>query len=128
MYNRTPLNIGGKFSTIEPIIIHLMELNKLLNKSDILLYKGILNKIFREFDTLEPQVLGDLMDKLKELHQNLDSIVKQKKIKSMYDDDFFKYTGEKSETDRWFNECVKKDTLLLKDIYRVIRNKKKKLK
>jgi hypothetical protein len=105
-----------------------MELNKLLNKSDMLLYKGILNKIFREFDTLEPQVLGDLMDKLKELHQNLDSIVKQKKIKSMYDDDFFKYTGEKGETDRWFNECVKKDTLLLKDIYRVIRNKKKKLK
>ena len=101
-----------------------MELNKLLNKSDILLYKGILNKIFREFDTLEPQVLGDLMDKLKELHQNLDSIVKQKKTKELFDDEFFQYTGEKREKDYKVSESVKNDSVLLKDIYRVIKKKK----
>lgn len=104
-----------------------MEIEKFLNRTDIKLYKGILDKIFREFDTLEPQVLGDLMDKLRELHQHIDSIVQQRKTKSMYDDDFFKYTGEKNDDrEKWFSECVKKDTILLKDIYRVIRMKKKK--
>jgi len=103
-----------------------MELEKFLDKTDIQLYRGILEKIFREFDTLEPQVLGDLMDKLRELHQNLDSIVKQRKTQSMYDNKFFKHTGEKRKRDSWFDECVKKDTLLLKDIYIRISNKKKK--
>jgi hypothetical protein len=102
-----------------------MELEKFLDKTDIQLYRGILDKIFREFDTLEPQVLGNLMDKLRELHQNLDGIVQQRKTKSMYDDKFFKYTGEKRKNDSWFNECVKKDTLLLRDIYIVIKNKRK---
>ena len=102
-----------------------MELNKLLNKSDILLYKGILNKIFREFETLEPQVLGDLMDKLRELHQNLDTIVQQRRTKDMYDDEFFEYTGEKREKDNQVSECVKNDRVLLKDIYRLLRSKKK---
>jgi hypothetical protein len=102
-----------------------MELNKFLNKTDIQLYKGILNKIFREFDTIEPQVLGDLLDKLRELHQNLDSIVQQRKTKSMYDDDFFQYTGEMREKDSSFKECVKSEGVLLKDIYRVIKKNKK---
>jgi hypothetical protein len=101
-----------------------MELNKFLNKTDIQLYKGILDKIFREFDTIEPQVLGDLLDKLRELHQNLDTIVKQKQTKSMYDDEFFQYTGEKREKDSSYNECIKSESVLLKDIYRVIRKKK----
>jgi hypothetical protein len=102
-----------------------MELDKFLNKSDIVLYQGILKKIYKEFDTIEPQVLGDLMDKLKELHQNLDNIVQQRKTKEMYDDDFFRYTGEKSDgREKWFNECVKKKPMLLKNIYRVIREKK----
>jgi hypothetical protein len=100
-----------------------MELEKFLDKTDIQLYRGILDKIFREFDTLEPQVLGDLMDKLRELHQNLDGIVQQRKTKSMYDDKFFNHTGETRKRDSSLNECVKKDTLLLKDIYRVIENK-----
>jgi hypothetical protein len=104
-----------------------MELNKFLKKTDIQLYKGILDKIFREFDTIEPQVLGDLLDKLRELHQNLDTIVKQKQTRSMYDDDFFQYTGEKSEKDSLFNECVKPKGVLLKDIYRVIKNKTKRI-
>jgi hypothetical protein len=102
-----------------------MELENLLNKSDIILYKGILNKIYKEFDTIEPQVLGDLMDKLKELHQNLDNLVQQRKTRDMYDNEFFRYTGEKSDNrEQWFNECVKKKPMLLKDIYRVIKKKR----
>ena len=101
-----------------------MELNNFLNKTDIQLYRGILNKIFKEFDTIEPQVLGDLLDKLRELHQSLDNIVKQKQTKSMYDDKFYQYTGEKGKKDKWFNECVTNDTMSLKNIYRVIKKKK----
>jgi len=101
-----------------------MELNNFLNKTDIQLYRGILNKIFKEFDTIEPQVLGDLLDKLRELHQSLDNIVKQKQTKSMYDDKFYQYTGEKGEKDKWFNECVTNETMSLKNIYRVIKKKK----
>jgi hypothetical protein len=102
-----------------------MELNNFLNKTDIQLYRGILNKIFKEFDTLEPQVLGDLLDKLRELHQNLDNIVKQKQTKSMYDGQFFQYTGEKREKDKNVNECIKITSMLLKDIHIVIKNKRK---
>jgi hypothetical protein len=102
-----------------------MELEKFLDKTDIQLYRGILDKIFREFDTIEPQVLGDLMDKLRELHQNLDGIVQQRKTKSMYGDKFFKHTGETRKRDSSLNECVKNDTLLLKDIYRIIQKNRK---
>lgn len=103
-----------------------MELDKFLNKTDIQLYRGILRKIYKDFDNMEPEILGNLMDKLKELHQHLDLIVQQRKTKNMYDMRFFKNTGEIQERKRELNECVKTDTLLLKDIYRVIRKKKKK--
>ncbi len=103
-----------------------MELNTFLIKTDIQLYRGILNKIIRDFDILEPQVLGDMLDKLKELHQNLDNIVKQKQTQSMYDDKFFQYTGEKDMKDDSVNESIKIKPILLKDIYRVIKNKKRK--
>jgi len=39
----------------------------------------------------------------------------------MYDDKFFKHTGETRKRDSSFNECVKKKPMLLKDIYRFIR-------
>jgi disulfide oxidoreductase YuzD len=112
-----------------------MELNKFLNKTDIQLYRGILNKIFKEFDTIEPQVLGDLLDKLRELHQNLDNIVKQKQTQSMfntpYNDKINQLQKKKDKEDleqmrnkeKWF-ECVKSDGMLLSDIYRVIHDKK----
>jgi predicted transcriptional regulator len=103
-----------------------MELDKFLNKTDIQLYRGILRKIYKDFDNMEPEILGNLMDKLKELHQHLDLIVQQRKTKSMYDKRFFQHTGEIHERKRELNECVKTDTLLLKDIYRLIRKKKKK--
>ena len=113
-----------------------MELNNFLNKTDIQLYRGILKKIYKEFDTIEPSVLGDLLDKLKELHQSLDNIVKQKKTQSMYDTPYFDNISQlqkkkdKEDIEQmknmedWFKECVKTDGMLLSDIYRVIKKKK----
>ena len=112
-----------------------MELEKFIDKSDILLYKGILNKIFKEFDTINHQKLGDLLEKLKELHGNLDNIVHQRKVQSMYDTPYndrinqLQMKRDKENLERmknkeeWFNECIKKDSMLLSDIYRVIKNK-----
>ena len=112
-----------------------MELNNFLNKTDIQLYRGILNKIYKDFDTIEPSVLGDLLDKLKELHQSLDNIVKQKKTQSMYDTPYFdniiqlqkkkdkKDIEQMKNKENWFKECVKTDGMLLSDIYRVIKKK-----
>ena len=85
---------------------------------------------------MEPSVLGDLLDKLKELHGELDNIVKQRSIQQMYNTPYYKNLDilqrkeDEKERDRiknkedWFNECIKKEPLLLKDIYRVIENKK----
>ena len=103
-----------------------MELNNFLNKTDIQLYRGILNKIYKEFDTIEPSVLGDLLDKLKELHQSLDNIVKQKQTQSMYDTPYFDNITQlqkKKDKKDWFKECIKTDGMLLSDIYRVIKKK-----
>ena len=114
-----------------------MELNKFLNKTDIQLYKGILHKIYKDFDNMEPSVLGNLLDKLKELHNELDKVVQQKNTQQMYNTPYVKRLNQlKIEKDKeelekikkkdWFKECVKLDSVLLYDIYREIRDKREK--
>lgn len=112
-----------------------MELSKFLNKTDIQLYKGILNKIYKDFDNIEPSILGDLLDKLKELHNELDKVVQQRRTQSMYNTPYndrinqLQIKRDKEDLERmknkeeWFKECIKKDSMLLSDIYRVIKNK-----
>jgi len=114
-----------------------MELNKFLNKTDIQLYQSILKKIYKDFDNIEPSVLGDLLDKLKELHDELDNIVKQRRTQQMYNTPYYKNLDilkrkeDEKERERmknkedWFNECIKKEPILLKDIYTLIGNKSK---
>ena len=114
-----------------------MELNKFLNKTDIQLYKGILHKIYKDFDNMEPSVLGNLFDKLKELHNELDKVVQQRNTQQMYNTPYVKRLNQlKIEKDKeelekikkkdWFKECVKLDSVLLYDIYREIRDKREK--
>jgi len=57
-----------------------MDLSLFLHKTDIQLYKSILNKINKDFDNLEPSVLGDLLDKLKDIHSSLENVVRQSSI------------------------------------------------
>jgi len=112
-----------------------MEIDKFLNKTDIQLYRGILRKIYKDFDNIEPSVLGELLDKLKELHIELEKIIQQRKTQKMYDTpknqrlnklqikkdrEEIKKMNSKIE---WFKECVKIDSMLLKDIYTLIENK-----
>jgi hypothetical protein len=113
-----------------------MELDKFLNKTDIQLYRGILHKIYKDFDNMEPSVLGDLLDKLKELHYELDKVVQQKNTQQMYNTpyvkrlDLLKIKKDKEELEKMKNkeklykEYVKTDGVLLSDIYREIRDNK----
>ena len=115
-----------------------MDLSLFLHKTDIQLYKSILNKINKDFDSLEPSVLGDLLDKLKDIHSSLGNVVRQRSIQQMYDTprnrrlnliqskmDKEELMKMKKKKEEWFKECVTKDSMLLSDIYRVIQKKKK---
>ena len=113
-----------------------MELDKFLNKTDIQLYRGILHKIYKDFDNMEPSVLGDLLDKLKELHNELDKVVQQRNTQQMYNTPYdkrlnlLKIKNDKEELEKMKNkeklykEYVKTDGVLLSDIYREIRDNK----
>jgi len=116
-----------------------MELDKFLNKTDIQLYKGILHKIYKDFDNMEPSVLGNLLDKLKELHNDLDKVVQQRNTQMMYNTPYVKRLNQlKIEKDKeelekmkkkekLYKEYVKTNGVLLSDIYREIRDKKRKM-
>lgn len=111
-----------------------MDLSLFLHKTDIQLYKSILNKINKDFDSLEPSVLGDLLDKLKDIHSSLENVVRQKSIQKMYDTpknkrmNFLRMKMDREELEKmknkkeWFKECIKTDSMLLIDIYREIRD------
>ena len=113
-----------------------MELDKFLNKTDIELYRGILHKIYKDFDNMEPSVLGDLLDKLKELHNELDKVVQQRNTQQMYNTPYdkrlnlLKIKTDKEELEKMKNkeklykEYVKTNGVLLSDIYREIRDNK----
>ena len=114
-----------------------MDLSLFLHKTDIQLYKSILNKINKDFDSLEPSVLGDLLDKLKDIHSSLENVVRQKCIQQMYDTpknkrmNLIRLKMDKEELEKirnrkeWFKECIKKDSMLLSDIYTEIRDNKR---
>ena len=113
-----------------------MDLSLFLHKTDIQLYKSILNKINKDFDNIEPSVLGDLLDKLKDIHSSLENVVRQKSIQQMYDTpknkrmNLIRLKMDREELKKirdrkeWFMECIKTDSMLLSDIYTEIKNKR----
>jgi hypothetical protein len=67
-----------------------MDIEKYLDKTDLILYNKIIKVIYRDFDSLDSSTLSDLMDKLRELHQSLDDVILQKKQQSMFDKNYYK--------------------------------------
>jgi hypothetical protein len=61
-----------------------MEIEKFVDKTDILLYKKILNLIDKEWDNMDTDRLSELLSKLRELHEYLDRIILQKKQQSLF--------------------------------------------
>ncbi len=67
-----------------------MEIEQYLDKTDLILYNKIIKLIYRDFDSLDSSTLSDLMDKLRELHQNLDSVILQKKQHDLFTKEYYK--------------------------------------
>ncbi len=67
-----------------------MEIEKYLDKTDLILYNKIIKVIYRDFDSLDSSTLSDLMDKLRELHQNLDRVILQKKQHDLFTKEYYK--------------------------------------
>ena len=67
-----------------------MDIEKYLDKTDLILYNKIIKLIYRDWDTLDSSTLSDLMDKLRELHQNLDNVILQKKQHDLFTKEYYK--------------------------------------
>ena len=67
-----------------------MEIEQYLDKTDLILYNKIIKLIYRDWDKLDSSQLSDLMDKLRELHQNLDSVILQKKQHDLFNKEYYK--------------------------------------
>jgi hypothetical protein len=88
-------------------------LEKYLNKSDLMLYNKILNLIIKDWDGMDTQQLSELLDKLRELHDNLDKVILQRKQSSLFD------------TDK-VNKSNSMDSISLSELLHTIRRQKKK--
>ena len=66
-----------------------------LDKSDLMLYNKILNLIIKDWDGMDTQRLSELLEKLRELHDNLDKVILQRKQSSLFNTDGDNMNNEK---------------------------------
>jgi len=93
-----------------------MSIEQFLNKTDLMLYQKILNTIIQKWDTIDPDTLSDFLEKLGELHVNLNDVVKQMKTYSMY----HPVSDTQTETIK-----AKQTSVSLTDILHTIRKQKR---
>jgi hypothetical protein len=93
-----------------------MKIEKFVDKTDILLYKKILNLIDKEWDNMDTDRLSELLSKLKELHEYLDRIILQKKQQSLFNEN--RYNDR-----RITKKGLRIESVSLLNIYRGILNK-----
>ena len=98
-----------------------MNIEKFVDKTDILLYKKILSMIVKDWDTMDSDRLGQLLDKLRELHTSLDKVILQRQQQSLFDKDYYTSQFDRKNV----NETISKESISLKKIYRVLQDKKK---
>jgi len=93
--------------------VNEQNLERYLDKSDLLLYNKILNLIIKDWDGMDTQRLSELLEKLRELHDNLDKVILQRKQSSLFD------TGR-------FNKDKEKGSVSLSELlYRISRQRTK---
>ena len=66
-----------------------MDIEKYIDKTDLILYNKIIKLIYRDWESLDSSTLSDLMDKLRELHQNLDNVILQKKQHDLFTKEYY---------------------------------------
>jgi len=98
-----------------------MDIEQFVDKTDILLYKKILSMIVKDWDTMDSDRLGQLLDKLRELHTSLDKVILQRKQQSLFDKDYYTSQFDRKNV----NETISIGSISLKKIYRDLQDKKK---
>ena len=101
-----------------------MNIEKFVDKTDVLLYKKILSMIVKDWDTMDSDRLGQLLDNLRELHTSLDKVILQRQQQSLFDKDYYTSQFDRKNV----KEFLTTTTISLKDIYIEIKNKKKKVR
>ncbi len=100
-----------------------MDIEKYIDKTDLILYNKIIQLIYRDWDKLDSSQLSDLMDKLRELHQNLDDVILQKKQKSLFDKEYYKSNFDRGS----LKECVDLKSISLSNIIKYSHSIRKQL-
>jgi hypothetical protein len=67
-----------------------MDIEKYIDKTDLILYNKIIQLIYKRWDSMDSTTLSDLLDKLRELHQNLDRVILQKKQQDLFTREYYK--------------------------------------
>lgn len=98
-----------------------MDIEQFVDKTDILLYKKILSMIVKDWDTMDSDRLGQLLDKLRELHTSLDKVILQRQQQSLFDKDYYTSQFDRKNV----NETISEGSISLKKIYRALQDKKK---
>ena len=98
-----------------------MNIEQFVDKTDLLLYKRILNLIMKDWDGMETDKLSELLSKLKELHDNLDKVIIQRKQMDLFDKHYYNSQFDRNK----LKENVRQTSMSLKKIYREIKDKRK---
>jgi hypothetical protein len=98
-----------------------MNIEKFVDKTDLLLYKRILNLIMKDWDGMETDKLSELLSKLRELHDNLDKVIIQRKQQSLFDKGYYTSQYDRKNV----KEGIELSSISLKRIYTEIKDKRK---
>jgi hypothetical protein len=67
-----------------------MDIEKYIDKTDLILYNKIIQLIYRDWEKLDGNQLTDLLNLIRDLHQNLDGIILQKKQHDLFNKEYYK--------------------------------------
>ncbi len=73
-----------------------MKIEDFLDKTDLLLYKKLLSTIITKWDEMDSSTLGELMEKMRELHTNIESAIHQKKVHDTMNTDYDSLTPKQA--------------------------------
>ncbi len=85
-----------------------MDIEKYIDKTDLILYNKIIQLIYRDWEKLDGNQLTDLLNLIRDLHQNLDGIILQKKQHGLLNKEYYK-----SNFDRGSSKSVKTEGISL---------------
>jgi hypothetical protein len=98
-----------------------MNIEDFVDRTDLILYKRILNLIMKDWDEMETNKLSELLSKLKELHDNLDKVILQRKQRNLFNKHYYK-----SQFDRQnIKEFINQNSMSLMNIYTSLNNKRR---